>query len=76
MKVTSTVTVPFDNNLPKDLFAKTNRRSFIDNLILEKLQSLNLAPSPIAGDSEFLRRAYLDTIGILAAPSSIISASV
>ncbi len=62
---TATVTAPFKNDLAADLFAKTNHRNFIDELVLEKLQALNLAPSPIASDSEFIRRAFLDTIGVL-----------
>ena len=33
--------------------------------ILAKLKTLNLAPSPIAGDSIFIRRAFLDVAGIL-----------
>ena len=33
--------------------------------MLAKLESLNLPPSPPASDGEFLRRAYVDTIGVL-----------
>ena len=33
--------------------------------MLAKLASLNIPPSPAAGRCEFLRRAYLDTIGVL-----------
>ena len=33
--------------------------------MLAKLQSLNLPPSPPASDAEFLRRAFVDTIGVL-----------
>jgi len=62
---TATVTVPFKNDLPPDLFAKTNHRNFIDQLVQEKLQALNLAPSPICSDSQFIRRVFLDTIGVL-----------
>ncbi len=59
------VTVPFKNDPPADLFAKTNHRNLIDQLVLEKLAALNLAPSPLCTDSEFIRRAFLDTIGVL-----------
>ena len=44
---------------------KAPQRNFIDELVLEKLQSLNLPPSPRSTDSEFIRRAFLDTIGVL-----------
>ncbi|HEY1173735.1 MAG TPA: DUF1549 domain-containing protein [Verrucomicrobiae bacterium] len=61
----ATVTVPHTNNLPKATFAKAPKRNFIDEQVLAKLRSLNLPPSPRATDDEFIRRAYLDTIGVL-----------
>jgi hypothetical protein len=61
----ATVTVPYANDLPADTFTKAPRSNFIDELTLEKLKELNLPPSPPAGDAEFLRRASLDTIGLL-----------
>ena len=51
--------------LRADVFAKAKRRNFIDDLVLEKLQSLNLPPSPRCTDAEFIRRAFIDTIGVL-----------
>jgi uncharacterized protein DUF1549/uncharacterized protein DUF1553/Big-like domain-containing protein len=64
----ATVTSPYANDVPADVFAKAPRRNFIDELVLEKLQSLNLPASPRAADSEFLRRAFLDTVGVLPTP--------
>ncbi len=61
----ASIAVPFTNHLDSKVFANTERRNFIDDLILEKLQSLHLPPSPRCTDSEFLRRAFLDTTGIL-----------
>jgi hypothetical protein len=61
----ATVTVPYENKVPPSIFAKARRRNFIDELVLEKLQSLNLPPSPRCSDEEFIRRAFLDTIGTL-----------
>jgi hypothetical protein len=61
----ATVTVPYANDLSADTFSKAPRSNFIDGLTLEKLRELRLPPSPPAGDAEFLRRAYLDTIGLL-----------
>ncbi|MBI3839483.1 MAG: DUF1553 domain-containing protein [Planctomycetia bacterium] len=63
--VMAAVSVGYENKLPSDVFAKAERRNFIDELVLTKLQNLNLPPSPVAGDAEFLRRAHLDTIGVL-----------
>lgn len=39
--------------------------NFIDDLVHQKLQTLQIHPSEIADDATFLRRAYLATIGIL-----------
>jgi hypothetical protein len=39
--------------------------NFIDDLVDAKLAKLNVAPSPVCGDAEFLRRAYLDLTGTL-----------
>ena len=61
----ATVTVPYTNQLSAESFAKARRRNFIDELVIEKLQSLKLPPSPPCSDEEFIRRAFLDTIGAL-----------
>jgi hypothetical protein len=37
----------------------------IDRLILQRLQQLRLPPAAVCGDAVFVRRAYLDTIGLL-----------
>jgi len=61
----ATVTVPFTNKVSPSIFAKATKRNFIDELALEKLRELNLPPSPRCSDAEFIRRAFLDTIGTL-----------
>lgn len=60
-----TVSVPFTNSVSPEVFAKAPRKNFIDEQILTKLRSLNLPPAPRSTDEEFVRRAYLDTIGTL-----------
>ena len=62
---TATVTVPYVQEIAPELFASTERANYIDDLVLEKLRSLNVPPSPRSDDSEFFRRVYLDTIGVL-----------
>ncbi len=60
----TTITSPYAKPVPAALFTNSPRRNFIDDLVLEKLRELNLPPSPRSTDSEFLRRAFLDTIGV------------
>ena len=62
---TITITSPFLNTVAAKTFADSPRRNFIDELVLKKLELLRLPPSEGCTDAEFLRRAYLDTCGIL-----------
>src|SRR5262249_19675389 len=39
--------------------------NFIDHHVFLKLRKLNIVPSDLADDAEFLRRVYLDVIGTL-----------
>lgn len=59
------VAVPYTNQVPAETYAKVPQRNFIDTLGLEKLRSLNLPPSPRCTDEEFIRRAFIDTIGLI-----------
>ncbi len=61
----ATVEVPFENTVAPEVFTGAPRRNWIDDLVLEKLRDLNIPPSPRCTDEEFLRRAFLDTIGVL-----------
>jgi hypothetical protein len=60
-----TITVPFTNQIPNATFTKAPHRNFIDDMVLAKLRDLRIPPSPRCNDSEFIRRAFLDTTGIL-----------
>ncbi|MFN6052447.1 MAG: DUF1549 domain-containing protein, partial [Planctomycetia bacterium] len=62
---TSTVTSPFANQVDSGVYSVSPRNNFIDNLVLEKLRSLNLPPSSLCSDEDFIRRVYLDMAGIL-----------
>lgn len=59
------LTVPFPHQIDSRVYAEAARRNFIDSLVLDQLQALQLAPSPRCDDSTFIRRATLDTIGRL-----------
>lgn len=65
------VTVPFAHDLAESVFQKTDRFNYIDDLVLEKLQELRIAPSALCTDEEFLRRVHLDTIGVLPTPTEV-----
>jgi hypothetical protein len=45
--------------------------NLIDRHVIEKLNRLKIAPSEIARDEEFLRRVYLDLIGVQPTPDEI-----
>ncbi|MFK7819540.1 MAG: DUF1549 domain-containing protein [Planctomycetaceae bacterium] len=59
------VTAPYENNVSPALYAQEERTNFIDELVLAQLQRLNLKPSGKSSDSEFIRRAFIDTLGTL-----------
>ena len=45
--------------------------SFIDDAVFAKLRQLNVRPAALASDREFVRRAYLDAIGLLPTSSEL-----
>ncbi len=61
----SRLTVPYPNQVAADVYQKFPRRNYIDDLVLAKLKKLNIAPSSVADDATFIRRAYLDAAGVL-----------
>jgi hypothetical protein len=52
-------------------FPKVAEVNYIDREVLAKLKQLNMVPSELASDTEFLRRIYVDTIGSLPSPEEI-----
>ncbi|WP_425613723.1 DUF1549 domain-containing protein [Anatilimnocola sp. NA78] len=50
---------------PGVTFARPAENNFVDHLAWDKLQRLGIEPSEICDDATFLRRAYLDVIGML-----------
>ncbi len=63
--VVARVAVPFANEVSEETYATEPRRNVIDEMVLAKLQSLRIPPSPQATDAEFIRRVHVDTIGTL-----------
>jgi hypothetical protein len=69
--VTARITSPFPNRIDPAVYARAPRANFVDALVLTKLEELNIDPSPLASDAEFLRRVYLDAAGILPTPDEV-----
>jgi len=61
----ATVTVPFTDPPRPEAFSSLAGGNFIDELVLEKLRSLNLPPSGDCGDIAFIRRLFIDAMGVL-----------
>src|SRR6266568_7451628 len=47
------------------------RKNFVDEHILGRIERDNIPHAPLAGDEEFLRRAYVDAVGFLPTPEKI-----
>lgn len=69
--VTARIASPFPNAIDPAAYARAPRANFIDGLVLTKLAELNIEPSPLSSDPEFIRRAYLDAAGILPEPDEV-----
>ncbi len=56
------ITLPkgFQYNAPQ-----VPENNYVDHLVYEKLKRLRINPSDICSDEEFVRRAYLDIVGVL-----------
>jgi hypothetical protein len=68
---TARVLSPFPNQVDPKVFADAPRHNFIDELVLKKLKSLRVPPSPGCSDEEFIRRAFLDAAGTLPTPDEV-----
>jgi hypothetical protein len=59
-------TMPFPTEVEPGQFAP--RQNQLDGPIFDKLAALRIPPSPLCDDQTFIRRAYLDAIGVLPTP--------
>jgi hypothetical protein len=50
-------------------YPRLPENNFIDALVIKKLKKLNIVPSELADDADYLRRVYLDVIGTLPTPA-------
>lgn len=54
-----------------EVYVASASYNYIDERIKDKLRQLNIAPAPLCDDATFIRRAYLDTLGILPTPEEV-----
>lgn len=52
-------------------YAQVARNNYVDEHIFTKLRQLNIVPAPLSADDQFLRRVYLDTVGLLPTESEV-----
>jgi hypothetical protein len=64
------VMVPFEPK-PGFRYPQVPEINFIDREVFAKLRRLNIVPSNLSGDAEFLRRLTIDTIGTLPSPREV-----
>jgi hypothetical protein len=62
--------VPFESR-PGAVYPDVPEVNFIDREVFAKLKQLNIEPSDLAPDAEFLRRLTIDTIGSLPSPAEV-----
>ncbi len=62
-------TTPYKQAVSGMDFAKTG--NLLDPPIFSKLKALHLAPSPECDDQTFIRRAFIDAIGVLPTPDEV-----
>lgn len=61
----ATSDITFLEQVPGFAWNKPAENNFVDKLVFAKLQQLQILPSELCSDSEFIRRAYLDATGRL-----------
>ena len=62
-------TMMFLKEVPGFKWNNPPESNFVDHHVFEKLNQLQILPSDLCTDEEFIRRAYLDVIGILPTPA-------
>jgi hypothetical protein len=67
----SRLRIPYPARLDNALFSRAARNNYIDDAILNHLKALHIPPSPQSSDEVFIRRAFLDSAGVLPSPAEV-----
>jgi Protein of unknown function (DUF1549)/Protein of unknown function (DUF1553) len=65
------VQLAFVPNRPNFQWREIPESNYIDHHVFGKLRALRMPPSALCSDAVFLRRAYLDVLGILPTPEEV-----
>ncbi len=63
--VLAEIVVPYPNDVEPNVFQSMPIANAIDEQVRVQLTRLHLPPSPRCSDEEFIRRAFLDTVGLV-----------
>ncbi len=64
------VTLP---QVRKGAYPETPNNNIVDKYVFDNLKQLNVVPSSLSDDTEFLRRVTLDTLGRLPSPDEVVA---
>jgi hypothetical protein len=64
----STARLAFVHEPPGYAWQISPENNYVDHLVFQKVHALRILPSALASDEVFLRRVYLDAIGVLPTP--------
>jgi hypothetical protein len=67
----ATVQLAFVPSHPDFQWREVPESNYIDHHVFANLRALQILPSPVCSDPVFLRRAYLDALGILPTPDEV-----
>ena len=65
------ITVPTSRHFGDAVYAGLPVNNFIDEKAHGRFQKLGILPSDLCSDSEFIRRAFIDVLGVLPEPAEV-----